>query len=470
MRNPMKLACRFRSLWRDRRGNVALYWTVAAVPIILAVGVAIDVSRAYFVRERLYFALDAAGLAVGSSDGTQAQLEAVMQAYFDANYPASALGVPATPVLTRVENNGITTITVSGEADVHTTFMRVVGIDDINVGSSIEVTQETEGLELVLVLDVTGSMQGTKIEALRNASRDLISILFGTENEKEFLKVGIVPYAAAVNVGSVAPSLVPSEAANYDANDEEAWKGCVLARPYPHDSRDTSQADGGDWRRFEYPQGYDNNWPPTDNSESTGNKRRSPNLACPNAIVPLTNQRAPLDATINSLISWHRGGTFSNVGMIWGWRVISPAAPFTEGLPYNTPKYDKAVILMTDGVNGYYTVGSGDYTGTLPSGQSAYISDYAAYRRVDNGELGTTNKNTAKNRMNDRLEEICDEMAALGIIIYTVTFQLSDSTTLGIYERCAANGGRHFDSPTPDDLRQDFKEIADELKNLRLSR
>jgi len=156
--------------------------------------------------------------------------------------------------------------------------------------------------------------------------------------------------------------------------------------------------------------------------------------------------------------------------MVWGWRVISPAAPFTEGLPYNTPKYDKAVILMTDGVNGYYTVGSGDYTGTLPSGQSAYISDYAAYRRVDNGELGTTNKNTAKNRMNDRLEEICDEMAALGIIIYTVTFQLSDSTTLGIYERCAANGGRHFDSPTPDDLRQDFKEIADELKNLRLSR
>jgi Flp pilus assembly protein TadG len=466
----MKLACRFRSLWRDRRGNVALYWAVAAVPIILAVGVAIDVSRAYFVRERLYFALDAAGLAVGSSDGTQAQLEAVMQAYFDANYPASALGVPATPVLTRVENNGITTITVSGEADVHTTFMRVVGIDDINVGSSIEVTQETEGLELVLVLDVTGSMQGTKIEALRNASRDLISILFGTENEKEFLKVGIVPYAAAVNVGSVAPSLVPSEAANYDANDEEAWKGCVLARPYPHDSRDTSQADGGDWRRFEYPQGYDNNWPPTDNSESTGNKRRSPNLACPNAIVPLTNQRAPLDATINSLISWHRGGTFSNIGMVWGWRVISPEEPFTEALPYNTPKYDKAVILMTDGENLYYQLPKADYHVPLAYNEAQYISDYAAYRRLDDGVLGTTSKTTARNILNARLEEVCDQMAAQGIIIYTVTFQLSDATTLGFYERCAANGGRHFDAPTADDLREDFQEIADELKNLRVSR
>src|SRR5690606_2000756 len=140
------------------------------------------------------------------------------------------------------------------------------------------------------------------------------------------------------------------------------------------------------------------------NSEGKGNKRRSPNLACPNAIVPLTNQRATLESTISSLISWHRGGTFSNVGMVWGWRVISPEAPFEEGLPYNTPKYDKVVVLMTDGENGYYTVGSGDYTGSLPKGQKAFKSDYSAYRRVDDGELGTTDKNTARNRMNDRLE------------------------------------------------------------------
>jgi hypothetical protein len=145
--------------------------------------------------------------------------------------------------------------------------------------------------------------------------------------------------------------------------------------------------------------------------------------------------------------------------MVWGWRVISPDEPFTEGLPYNTPKYDKVVVLMTDGVNGYYQ----------KSG-SAFKSDFSAYRRVDNGVLGTTNKSSATPIINARLEEVCDAMAAKGIIIYTVTFQLSDSNTLGIYERCAANGGRHFDSPTPDDLREDFREIADELKNLRVSR
>jgi Flp pilus assembly protein TadG len=459
-----------RSLWCDRRGNVALYWTVAAVPVIMAVGVAVDVSRAYFVRERLYFALDAAGLAVGSSQGTQAEMEAVMQAYFDANYPAEALGVPATPVLNLVESNGITTITVSGEASIGTTFMRVAGIDDITVGSSIEVTQETEGLELVLVLDVTGSMYGSKIAALRQASRDLIDILYGNETEKEFLKVGIVPYAATVNPGSIAPSLVPSEAANYDPTNEEAWKGCVLARTYPHDSLDSSVADGGAWQRYNWQPAKDNWWPPANNTESLGNDRHSPNLGCPNAIVPLTNQRAVLEATINALISWHRGGTFSNIGMVWGWRVISPEEPFTEALPYNTPKYDKAVILMTDGENLYYQLPKADYHVPLGKNEAQYISDYAAYRRLDDGVLGTTSKTTARNILNARLEEVCDQMAAQGIIIYTVTFQLSDATTLGFYERCAANGGRHFDAPTADDLREDFQEIADELKNLRVSR
>src|SRR3546814_6338079 len=107
MRIINRIAKAARSLRSDRRGNVATYWTVAALSVSLAVGVAIDVSRAYFVRERLYFALDAAGLAVGSSEGTQAEMEAVMQAYFDANYPAAAIGVPATPVLNMVESNGL---------------------------------------------------------------------------------------------------------------------------------------------------------------------------------------------------------------------------------------------------------------------------------------------------------------------------------------------------------------------------
>ena len=36
---------------------------------------------------------------------------------------------------------------------------------------------------------------------------------------------------------------------------------------------------------------------------------------------------------------------------LWGWRVISPGAPFTEGSAYNDDKFVKAIILLTDGEN-----------------------------------------------------------------------------------------------------------------------
>src|SRR3546814_21038747 len=136
-----------------------------------------------------------------------------MHAYFDANYPAAAIGVPATPVLNMVESNGLTTITVSGEANVGTTFMRVIGIDEIDVASAIEVTQETEGPALVLVLDVTGSMGGSKIAAMPQATRDLIELLFGADTETEFLKVGIVPYSAAEQGGQIRATLVTAAGA-----------------------------------------------------------------------------------------------------------------------------------------------------------------------------------------------------------------------------------------------------------------
>src|SRR3546814_19429947 len=94
----------------------------------------------------------------------------------------------------------------------------------------------------------------------------------------------------------------------------------------------SSEEVGGPWQRYLWEADEsDNDWPPVDNAESSGNNRRSPNLACPDAIVPLTNQRAPLDATLHSLLSWHRGGTFRNVGMVWGWRVIQPSAEEGRG-------------------------------------------------------------------------------------------------------------------------------------------
>ncbi|MDP7230054.1 MAG: pilus assembly protein [Alphaproteobacteria bacterium] len=53
----------------DRRGVAAIFFVLALIPIVGAGGAAVDLSRAYVVKQRLGNALDAAGLAVGSASG-----------------------------------------------------------------------------------------------------------------------------------------------------------------------------------------------------------------------------------------------------------------------------------------------------------------------------------------------------------------------------------------------------------------
>src|SRR5664279_5122171 len=60
MRNLFRLICRFG---KDRRGNIAVIFAIASVPIISAVGCAADYSMATRMREKLQSAVDAASVA-----------------------------------------------------------------------------------------------------------------------------------------------------------------------------------------------------------------------------------------------------------------------------------------------------------------------------------------------------------------------------------------------------------------------
>src|SRR5688572_20134211 len=78
---------------RDRRGNVAILFGFALIPLMLGIGIAVDYGRALTVRERMADAADSAALAVAGWPGlSQAELTTKAQQYFDANYPPSSLG------------------------------------------------------------------------------------------------------------------------------------------------------------------------------------------------------------------------------------------------------------------------------------------------------------------------------------------------------------------------------------------
>src|SRR4026209_2099431 len=80
---------------RDPRGNVALLFGLAAIPLLICIGAAIDYGRALIVQERMASAADAAGLAIGSWTGlTEAEQKAKAQLFFNANYKSS-MGTPS---------------------------------------------------------------------------------------------------------------------------------------------------------------------------------------------------------------------------------------------------------------------------------------------------------------------------------------------------------------------------------------
>lgn len=460
-----------------RQGSIAYIFALALLPMIASVGLAVDAARAYAVKSKLSFALDAAGLAVGSSNGTTAELTAIGQKFFDANFTGT--GVPATATFTVTVNGD--KISATGSALVETTFMKVVGINQVSVSETSEVTRAIRGLELALVLDNTGSMTtNDNIAALRDSAKDLVTILFGGTTVHPKLFIGVVPYSAAVNPGSVAQSLITTSDIVDPAN-KKGWKGCVVERSGTNTMGDTTAA-LAPWTRFLWSAAVDNCWQDyKDASNKTvtcstgvvddpakGNAMAGPNTGCPTAITPLTNDKAVIDSAIDALRAWSRGGTMGDMGMAWGLRVLSPEAPFTEGLAWNTPKWSKAVVMMTDGDNQFYKL-----TSTTGGNKvnNAVNSDYTGYGRLDElNRMGTTNTSTAKTVINSRLSEVCQAMKDKGITVYTITFTSGlNQTTKDLYKNCASSPTKYFDSPSQADLKNSFRSIAIELSQLRVS-
>lgn len=445
-RQFQSLRHRFRT---NERGAIAIIVALAVVPLMIAGGLAVDLSRAYLTKSRLSHALDAAGLAVGSmrtATSSSTYLETQFNNFFSANYPSTEVGT--THDLTFVDNGGI--ITVTGKATVETVFMSIVGIDSITVASSAEIEVETNGLELVMVLDNTGSMSGSKLSSMKTAALDLIDILFGDETAPDLLKVGLVPFSGSVNIGTGMLAYV-NDPTTYDWG-TTSWDGCVMARAHPADIEDTTVAVGGYWDPFYWPD-HDsyNNWDRGSyySIDSSPPSSKGPNKYCPREVTPLTNNRTTLESEINA--QWAAGYTHINYGAIWGWRLISPEEPFTEGSAYGDEDWNKAVIILTDGAN------------------TTSNSVHTAYEYRWDGVLGSTSSSGTTAELNTRTTEVCDAMKAEGIIVYTITFNVTSTTTQNLFEDCASSTDKYYNSPDSATLNLAFRAIGAELKNLHLS-
>ena len=161
---------------REEDGMTLPMLALAFTAVTGFVGSSVDAARLQLVQSRLSFALDAAGLAAGSTMNTT-DVETEVTKYLNANFPTNYMGAEQ-PQITATTSSDNMVIDLTATTTMPTTFMGILGITEMTVTAQSQVTRVASGLELVMALDVTGSMNSSgKLDALKTASTSLINIL-----------------------------------------------------------------------------------------------------------------------------------------------------------------------------------------------------------------------------------------------------------------------------------------------------
>lgn len=348
-------------LARDERGNIAVIFAFAVLPIFGLVGAAVDYSRATNARSAMQAALDSTALMISkdAASMTPEQVSSKAKAYFSAMYtrteaPASNVTAVYTP------NNGKgATVEVSASGSIKTNFMKIAGYPTIEFKSGATTTWGNNRLRIAMALDVTGSMNSDgKLPAMKTAAKKLIDTLRSSAQGTADVYVSIVPFAQMVNVGSgnknaswldwdsdygyCSSSSYTKKSSCVAAGrtwtmDNSNWRGCVHDRDQPYDT--TKDA------------------PTTSNASTLFMAQRytqNGNNICPSAILPMMSIYSLTDAQtvkdkIDALVA--NGGTNQPIGMHWAWLSLQQASPLNAPAKDANYSYTDVIILLSDGLN-----------------------------------------------------------------------------------------------------------------------
>ncbi len=194
---------RFR---KDRSGNIAVIFTLALLPILSAIGCAVDYSRANRARSAMQSALDSASLMVAKdiADGKIKPEDAATKgkAYFTGLYALKdEQNVQANVTYTPSSGGKGSTVVITASGEIKTEFMQIIGFPTMGFNSSSTSTWGNSLLRVALVLDNTGSMAGSKLTDLKDASEKLVNKLGALAKTSGDVLISVVPFASAVNVG-----------------------------------------------------------------------------------------------------------------------------------------------------------------------------------------------------------------------------------------------------------------------------
>ena len=341
-------------------------------------------------------------------------------------------------------------------------FGGLFGQSTSDVGVRSAVRADSPPLEVIFVLDKTGSMAGAKLTALKSAATDLVEQLM----DGEIVRVGIVPFARYVNIGMglrnepgfdvpddgqiCSQQQVPTysnphnctpvpvgtcyndgvpyqcgggQSCQYDVTYEEKnvcndvqWHGCVGSREEPLNERDETTS-------TPVP-GLMNVW------------------CGGNAITRLTNDKGTIADAINALVA--EDMTYIPAGLMMGWHALSHRPILPDGTDPSTVQgatVNRAIVLMTDGAN----------TASKDDGAATHWSQDV-------------------NKANNLTRDLCRNINDDDVTVYTIAFDVNDAAILNILRQCATQPEMAFTADNASELSGAFEAVGKSLSRLRLSR
>jgi Flp pilus assembly protein TadG len=374
----------------NQSGAIAVITALTAVPVLLAAGTAIDLVRLYAAQSHIQNTIDAAALTAASlKNKTTAERIAAAKKSFDFNIKTgAAAGMSPKADFKVVDDKVIANVKI----EVPTALMQLAGINVMKGQAQAEVNiLADKKAEIVMVLDYSGSMGNkvsgkVKYEIMRNAATKLVTDL--SKSDPDSVKFGLVPFSNQVS------TTLPS--AFVLGGTGTTWSGCTQDRQYPFNLTDATPTTDAKskWNQ------------PLDQPNPGGCDQMQANNM---KTVDLTKKFSDVTSQLSAMKPF--GNTHIALGVEFGYQMLSPNAPFTEGVEYNDKNTKKFMVVLTDG----------DQT-TFAFGKNG--------RTAEDGE--------------ENLVSLCDNAKANGITMITMAFDLDDAPTVARLRGCATDASKNF--------------------------
>jgi len=493
-----------RNFCTNRSGNFGILSALLLLPLLLAGGIAVDYANLSSLRSSLQNANDAAALmAAQEVDRTgklpkKDEVEKTLQGNIDTS--ASVMKI-------KLEKDNLV---LTSRADANLIFSGILPArtSEVEVLSAVKI-QGDEQLEVVLVLDNTGSMSADgKIAALKDAAANFIhTLLTLNTNGHENVRIGIVPFSNYVNVGvenrNASWIWVPKDDNGTTATDAGTYQQCNAWTTdnnacHTYTSYNDGVATGtyqscdrtctGGYTQVNYPAGtkpwsviwrgcVGSRGPYPDNVSDNYTNRPFiglpaiqglslpgfPSVSCPTPITALTTDESLLKAKIQAMNA--TGMTYVAPGVMWGLRVLSEAAPYTESAKANGASAQKAnirriMVLMTDG----------DNTRSPQVKTSIKIPpEIAAYTNFT--ELPNPyNEGTDRQLADQMTQEACQAVKNAEVTLYSISFGSDVSASGKALMQGCADSGKFYDASQVAEISNAFHAIGTSIASVRLTR